>query len=786
MTIRARIFGGFAAVLVLALLIALIGWYALGQYAQRVNVALLAQGVAAEFQDLLLASNRFVQRGAPAGDDSAWQAVERTRAALDGLRRTDGADDAAVTRLDNSLRTLNDALTAYVEKERLKQSLTGERRALIAQLRDIADATIRRQEERLTEAKATLDTAAAARKTLEGTREVIDILLLTEVEMQGAQAMLSVTGAAADRAALEDKTGMAAQIAAVLKGQSLPDVAPDALPAAVAAYEAAIAGTAGAPALPDAQAAVHDAVTALSQAVQHAHVTARQNFDDALRRLNQAHELKQAALTTLALANQADAGEAALAGSAAAGTVAMLETTATRLGEASESLLYWAEEADARAALKDMRQRSRGYTDNLHRFVDAKQAQDALSRTFEDSVGTALTTVRTVRDREVIQTRQDHRSATQQLLAGVLVVLAIGISLSVMIGRGITLPLAHIVFVMRRLAEGHTDTPIPGRDRSDELRDVALAVEVFRNNALDNARLNSERDEVKRKAEDERRDTMLRLADSFDQTVNGVVDVIGKATGALNESASRLTVNAEGTTRETAGVAAAIRQTSDNIRTVADAAQELATSVNAIAGQVAESSRITQAAVSEAQRIDANMKSLATAAGQIGGVVQLIQAIASQTNLLALNATIEAARAGEAGKGFAVVAQEVKNLATQTASATDEIAAQVTAIQRETQESVDAIQGISTTVSKVSQMAESIAAAVEQQFSATTAISRNVLEAAQAAEEVSQSTVTVTRIAEETGQSATHMLQSTTDVNDKATALQHAVDDFVRSIRAMG
>ncbi|MCW2244829.1 methyl-accepting chemotaxis protein [Azospirillum fermentarium] len=786
MTIRARIFGGFAAVLVLALLIALIGWYALGQFAQRVNVALLAQGVAGEFQDLLLASNRFVQRGAPAGDDSAAQAVARTRASLDTLRQTAGADSGAVARLGDSLQTLNDALAAYVEQERLKQSLTGDRRTMITKLREIADATIRRQDEQLTEAKAALGTVATARKALENTQEVIAILERTDLEMQAAQSLLTATGAAAERTALEDKVGLASQIAAVLTAQPLPGTDPAALPAALSAYEAALKGTAGAPPLPDALATVHEAVNGLSQALQHARVNARQDFDDAQRRLGQANELKQAALTTLALANQADAGEAALAGAATPATITMLEATAARLGEAAETLLYWADEPEARTALKDMRQRSRGYADNLGRFMQAKQAQDALSRTLEDSVASALSTVRAVRDREVIQTHQDHDRATQQLLAGVLIVLMIGASLSVLIGRGITLPLAHIVFVMRRLAEGHTDTAIPGRDRSDELRDVALAVEVFRNNALDNARLNSERDEVKRRAEAERRDTMLRLADSFDQTVNGVVDVIGKAAGALNESAGRLTANAEGTTRETAGVAAAIRQTSDNIRTVADAAQELASSVNAIAGQVAESSRITQAAVTEAQHIDANMKSLAAAAAQIGGVVQLIQAIASQTNLLALNATIEAARAGEAGKGFAVVASEVKNLANQTASATDEIAAQVAAIQRETQESVEAIQGISATVAKVSRMTETIATAMEQQFTATSAISRNVLEAAQAAEEVSQSTLTVTRIAEETGQSATHMLRSTTDVNDKAAALRHAVDDFVHNIRAMG
>src|SRR5205809_4456346 len=137
----------------------------------------------------------------------------------------------------------------------------------------------------------------------------------------------------------------------------------------------------------------------------------------------------------------------------------------------------------------------------------------------------------------------------------------------------------------------------------------------------------------------------------------------------------------------------------------------MAVSINEIGRQVANSNRIANEAVDQAQKTDARIAELSLAANRIGDVTQLITSIAEQTNLLALNATIEAARAGEAGRGFAVVAQEVKALAAQTAKATSEISVQIAEIQTATNDSVTAIKEISSTIGNISQITATIATA---------------------------------------------------------------------------
>jgi methyl-accepting chemotaxis protein len=219
------------------------------------------------------------------------------------------------------------------------------------------------------------------------------------------------------------------------------------------------------------------------------------------------------------------------------------------------------------------------------------------------------------------------------------------------------------------------------------------------------------------------------------------------------------------------------------VQSVAAASDELTASVNEIARQVLESSRIAGDAVAQAEQTDARIGALSHAAQRIGDVIKIISEIAEQTNLLALNATIEAARAGEAGRGFAVVAQEVKGLAAQTAKATLEIAGQVTSIQGATLDSVTTIKGISSTIHRISEIATSVAVAVEEQYAATQEISRNAQIAASGTTQVAGNIAEVNGRAIETGAASSEVFAAVRALAAQGSELRAEVDRFLKTVR---
>jgi methyl-accepting chemotaxis protein len=234
---------------------------------------------------------------------------------------------------------------------------------------------------------------------------------------------------------------------------------------------------------------------------------------------------------------------------------------------------------------------------------------------------------------------------------------------------------------MCRLAEGDLSVEVPARGRTDEVGDMARAVEVFKQNGIQAARLAAEKDK-ERAAKEQRAQLLDTLTRAFEAKTAELVGQVSAGATELQATAQAMTGSASQATQQATNVAAAAEQASANVQTVAAAAEELASSVGEISRQVAQSAKIAAKAKEDAERTDSVVQELAEGAQRIGEVVGLISNIAGQTNLLALNATIEAARAGDAGKGFAVVASEVKSLATQTARATRKLPATCSRPQR--------------------------------------------------------------------------------------------------------
>ncbi|OPY97658.1 chemotaxis protein [Bradyrhizobium sacchari] len=346
--------------------------------------------------------------------------------------------------------------------------------------------------------------------------------------------------------------------------------------------------------------------------------------------------------------------------------------------------------------------------------------------------------------------------------------------------RAIQGPIQHLNDTMVNLVQDKLDNRIV-IDRDDEIG------EALRNLQTVQTIIRFSRDEVQavqRRAEQERKAGMTRLADGFEAAIGEIVETVSSAATELEASASTLSTTAGRAQELATVVASGSEAASSNVHSVASAAEEMSSSVREIGRQVQDSTRIAAEAVSQAHATTERVSELSRAAARIGDVVELINAIAGQTNLLALNATIEAARAGEAGRGFAVVASEVKALAEQTAKATGEIGQQVGGIQAATQDSVSAIGEISGTIARLSEIASAIAAAVEQQGAATREIARNVQQAAHGTQQVSANVGDVQRGASETGSASSQVLSAAQMLSRDSNRLKLEVGKFLNSVRA--
>ncbi|KJF66239.1 methyl-accepting chemotaxis protein [Rhizobium nepotum] len=327
--------------------------------------------------------------------------------------------------------------------------------------------------------------------------------------------------------------------------------------------------------------------------------------------------------------------------------------------------------------------------------------------------------------------------------------------------RGITAPISRLRERMVSLAGGETTAEIDGTGRRDEVGQMAQAVQIFRENAIERIRLERETEANRSLSEKERierekqkaseaadvkfavdnlaaglsklsdGDVSYRIDQSFTATLDGVRNDFNMSAEKLQSALTRVAQNAGGIGAGANEIKSAADDLAKRTEQQAAAVEETAAALEEITTTVKDSTKRAQEAgliVSRAKagaeqsgevvrRAVVAMEQISKSANEISNIIGVIDEIAFQTNLLALNAGVEAARAGEAGKGFAVVAQEVRELAQRSASAAKEIKALINTSNDQVQQGVQLVgdtgKALATIVSEVQEINRHVVSIVE-------------------------------------------------------------------------